>query len=102
MNTRTTLLILALLISLGSCRNKSICPDAKKGVFKNINDIDGCTWVIELQNGEELEALNISDFAIEVIKDKKIWVTYHKKDAMSVCMVGETVEIECITQRNRD
>lgn len=93
---------IVLITFTGSCRNRSICPNAEKGVFKNISDLDGCSWVIELQNGEELEALNISDFDIELIEDKKLWVTYHEEEAVSICMVGKTVHIECITDRNRD
>ncbi len=91
-----------LVTFASSCRNRSICPNAEKGVFKNSSDIDGCAWVIELQNGEELEPLNIADFEIELIEDKKLWVTYHLEEAASICMVGKTVHIECITERNRD
>lgn len=100
---QASLIASILLFTLfSSCRNESICPDAEKGVFKNLSDLDGCSWVIEMENGEELEPLNISDFDIQLVEDKKLWVTYEEESAASICMVGKTVTIVCITDRNRD
>lgn len=98
-----SIIIALLVITLASsCKNKSICPDAEKGVFKDLSGLDGCSWVIELEDGNKLEPLNLADFDVDLVEDKKLWVTYKEESAASICMAGKTVNIECITDRNRD
>ena len=70
-------IIFALLIS-ASCTNRKIieskpdpvpdtiqkCDQGVIAILKKIQ-LDGCNWVIELENGEKLEPQNINEFLSE-------------------------------------
>lgn len=85
-------------ITLSSCQ-KGDCSNAVKGEFKDLTGLDGCGMVIELSNGEKIEPRNLSDFNVEPEDGKKIWVKYHLAEGGSICMVGDIVRIDCITER---
>lgn len=91
--------LLFTVVLLASC-SKNVCENSEKAEFKDLTGLDGCGYVIELSNGDRLEAINLGDFDIEVTDGKKIWVNYHLSSGMvSICMVGEIVEIDCISER---
>ena len=81
--------------------NKNKCSHSVKAELKDLSVLDGCGFVIELKNGNKLEPLNLSDFDIDLNDGKKIWVSYHLTTKMiaTACMVGDIVEIECLTNR---
>ena len=89
-----------IAVILSSC-NKNKCSDSVKAELKDLNGLDGCLFVIELENGDRLEPLNLSDFNIKLKDGKKIWVSYHLtvNFIATLCMVGDIVEIECIANR---
>jgi len=87
------------LLTLTSCEKESDCPNAVKATFTDLTGLDGCGMVIELENGDRIEPVNLSDFEIDVEDGKKIWVEYHSFSGASICMVGEIVEIDCIGER---
>ena len=41
--------------------------------------LDGCSWMIELNNGTKLEPTNLNDFNINLQENQKIWVVYHTR-----------------------
>lgn len=92
-------LICISLIFLASC-HKSTCSNAEKASFKDLTGLDGCGIVIEQSNGQRLEPTNLDEFSITPVNDMDIWVKYHNTNGGSICMVGEIVEIECISERN--
>ncbi|MFH1005519.1 MAG: hypothetical protein V1781_08540 [Bacteroidota bacterium] len=56
------------------------------------SDIDVCKYVLQLEDGKKLEPTNLlADFK----KDKlAVWIKYQeKKNVISICMVGQIVEI---------
>lgn len=55
-------------------------------------DVDGCTFLISLENGNRLHPVNLEE---EFQKDGlKIWFRYtFQKEVMTVCMAGEVVKI---------
>ncbi|MDQ3048802.1 MAG: hypothetical protein M3R27_14725 [Bacteroidota bacterium] len=70
----------------------------EKAVIKN-HLIDGCTWIMELENEKKLQPVNLTS---EFQKDQlKVWVKYAvKKGAVGICMTGEIVNITEIEIRN--
>lgn len=89
-----------IALSLSSC-NKNICSDSVKAELKDLTGLDGCGFVIELENGDRLEPLNLSDFDIDLKDGRRVWVSYHLTENFigSLCMVGDLVEIDCIVNR---
>ncbi len=93
-------IILSLvLLGIGSCKKTESCDEGVKGTFKNLTGLDGCGWVIELADKSVIEPSNLSEFTIVPEEDKKIWVSYENAPLASICMVGETVIIKCISSR---
>ena len=92
---------ISLTILLLLACNKNKCADAVKAELKDLSGLDGCGFVLELENGNKLEPLNLSDFDIDLNDGKKIWVSYHLTTNMiaTTCMVGDIVEIDCIANR---
>ncbi|MEY3237586.1 MAG: hypothetical protein RI883_1687, partial [Bacteroidota bacterium] len=60
--------------------------------------LDGCGWVLELDNGSKLEPQNLSDFEIELVEGKDVHIRYEEVETFSICMVGKIVKIECLTE----
>ena len=89
---------LVLLAALSSCQ-KGGCKEAVKAEFKDLTGLDGCGIVIQLSDGSYIEPQNLSDFSITPEDGKKIWVQYHSTQGGSICMVGDIVKIDCISER---
>jgi len=67
----------------------------KSGKLKNLSGLDGCGWIIELDNESKLEPINLDAFDLELEENKEIILKYNSKpDLGSYCMVGQVVEIE--------
>lgn len=94
------ILILASILLLSAC-NKNICADSVKAELKNLTSLDGCGYVLELENGTKLEPLNLANFITDLEDGKKVWVTYHLSTSLiaTTCMVGDIIEIDCIIER---
>jgi hypothetical protein len=89
-----------LIITIHSCNKQSECENSHSAKLVNMTGLDGCSWMIELNNGTKLEPTNLNDFSIDLEERKKIWVVYHTSAQMvSICMTGEIVTIDCISAR---
>ena len=87
-----------LLILFGSCNKDRACPGSVEGVMHNYAGLDGCGWVIEI-NGSIYEPTNINDFnANFLVEGKQVNVIYEEKQAASICMVGTTISISCLSE----
>ena len=99
---RSIAFALILLLPLSYGCNKT-CPTGNDIVAATIYDytgLDGCTWVIQLENDEVLEPTNIKTLNYKLIDGKKVWVKYSAvSDQASICMVGQIVNIEGIWDR---
>lgn len=75
------------------------CADGEIGVIKPYS-LDGCTWVVELPSGANLEPINYKEFFTEEELAKgdpiRIRIKYTETKSPSICMVGRTVAINCI------
>lgn len=95
-----TIVILASFI-LFSCKtnNEFVCENSVPAKLVN-KQVDGCTWLIELEDGSILEPLNLKEFDIEKKNNKKIWITYEDTEGyVSICMMGPIVRVNCISER---
>ena len=97
------LLVLGLIvvtIAIHSCNKESECENSHSAKLVDMTGLDGCSWMIELNNGTRLEPTNLNDFNINLQENQKIWVVYHTAAQMaSICMHGEIVTIDCISVR---
>jgi len=60
--------------------------------------LDGCTWMIFLENGTILQPSGLTPEFQQ--NELKVWIKYTvPKDAMSICMAGQPVNITAIEIR---
>jgi hypothetical protein len=93
---RKFIFLFSLLI-ISSCAKDNRCFNSEHAVLKNFS-LDGCSWLLELDNGSKLEPQNLSDFDIELMDGKDVHVRYTEFEGGSICMVGKIVKIECLTE----
>jgi hypothetical protein len=103
MKIATPLLFILIVFAflLAGC-TKSTSPEtgAIAATLHDYTGLDGCSWVIKLENGEVLEPVNLADFTIELEEGKKVWLKYaEQNDLASICMVGLIVKIDRIWER---
>jgi len=93
-------IILTLTVSFACNKNNPPVDDAVEATLHDYTGLDGCTWVIKLENNEVIEPVNLNDFDFELNEGKLIWIKYFPRpDLGSFCMVGQIVEIESIWDR---
>lgn len=93
-------LIILLSTSISCNKAKLHDSDAVKATLNDFTGLDGCTWVVKLEDNEVLEPINLSDFNLGLKEGKKVWIKYKPAENMaSICMVGQIVEIEGIWDR---
>lgn len=92
------ILIFSCLIFVFSCSKESGCSDSEHVIMRNLTGLDGCGWVLQLDDGSKLEPQNLNDFEIEFVEGKSLHVSYKEIDAGSICMVGKIVEIKCLVE----
>jgi hypothetical protein len=93
------LILSTVLLLIFSACDRTSCENAQAATIEDYTGLDGCGLVIKLQNGEVLEPINLNDFNITPTDGMKVWVKYHEVGMMSICMVGPTVEIDCLAKR---
>jgi len=72
-----------------------------KATIRDYTRFDGCGMLIVLENGDEIEPSNLNNFSstVSISDGQKVWVKYHETGAMSICMLGPTVEIDELEER---
>ena len=94
-----SLILSTFLLLIFTACDRTSCENAQAATIEDYTGLDGCGLVIKLQNGEVLEPVNLNDFNITPTDGMKVWVKYHEVGMMSICMVGPTVEIDCLAKR---
>jgi hypothetical protein len=107
------LLSLVLLGTVTSCQKNEIALPNACGTMATIRDLrglDGCGFVLELDNGERLEPVYNYDCGtpplpaptidhVQFADGKRVSIAYNVlTDRVSICMVGKVVEITCISE----
>ncbi len=96
------LLFSFLILFIFSCDRKKdiddpISDQLEDAVLLDFIGLDGCTWIIQLPDGANLEPINLSDFDILPVNEKEVLISYvTRPDMASACMVGTIIELEHI------
>lgn len=101
-NKNNIVLLLSLILLTWSCantkNNTSNCVNSVKGTLVNKTGLDGCGWMIALNDGKTVNPTNLNSFDIKLIDNTKIKFSYiEKNDLFDTCMAGKIVEMTCVT-----
>lgn len=105
---KTKVLIIGLILSFGimiGCNSHSTSVKTSEnnnetiGVFVDMKSMDGCQWIIKLEDGTKLQPVNLQKFDIKPADGMKIGFTYKKSDMATVCMMGQSIEILSIHKK---
>ena len=80
-------------------KNKGDATCSEMGTIKDYTGLDGCKFLIELDNGENLQPVKYSDadFGDKLKDGQRIKFSFEEvTDQMSICMAGKMVEVTCI------
>ncbi len=98
MKKQTAFLI--LFFALFAACQKTSCSDAVKATIVDQTGLDGCGLVLQLSNEKYLEPTNLLDMKTDAKDGEKVWVSYHlAQSGGTVCMIGDIVVIDCISER---
>lgn len=93
------LLILFSFVGLiSACSTDHACSGSVHVKMRNKTGLDGCGWVLQLNDNSYLEAQNLNEFEIEFVEGKDLHVKYEEVDGGSICMVGKIVKITCLSE----
>ncbi len=84
-------------ISFFACSDQ-IDTDETLATLHNYTGLDGCGWVLEIENGKILEPINLDTFPVQLAEGKDIYITYTLTGGASICMVGDIVEIQTLKE----
>ncbi|MEM6967234.1 MAG: hypothetical protein AAF573_20900 [Bacteroidota bacterium] len=88
-----------LLFTASKCEKNKNCTEV--GTLKDFTGLDGCKFMIVLDNGEKLQPVKYEDADVELKDGQRIKFGYKEvTDQMSICMAGKMVEITCFEYTN--
>ena len=90
--------IFLVLVSF-ECNDQIIdSPDGYETMhLLDFNGLDGCSWILQNEQGENFEPINLNDFSIDFVNGKKYFVKYEVDTSLSsICMVGDIIRIQDI------
>jgi hypothetical protein len=101
-NKNHIILLLSVILLTLSCantkNNTSNCLNSVKGTLVNKTGLDGCGWMIALQDGKTVNPTNLNSFDVKLIENTKITFGFKEKnDLFDTCMSGKIIEITCLT-----
>ena len=73
-----------IILVISSCEKNDNSKDYESGKLINLTGLDGCSWVIELDDKSRLEPLNLDVFDLELVENKEIGFKYHERTDMGV------------------
>lgn len=85
---------LIILLLLSSCSTETTCKNLTKATV--IQGIDGCGLLLKLENNNILNPTNLNEMGVTLKVDQKVEITFHEVEMMNICMMGKTVELDCI------
>lgn len=87
-------MLICLSLAFISCQKEK-----EQNAIFTYRAVDGCTWLIQLPNGNLLEPTNLGDFNVEPHEGKKIAITYKIADGASICMMGEMIKLTSLKEK---
>ncbi len=95
--------VLSLLFYAGACKTDVVDEKGVNGVLKDQSGLDGCGWIIEVNDNGSLkkyEPYNLSEFDINPEDGMKVRFEYESASEMaSICMVGEIIKLNSIEEK---
>ncbi len=85
--------IFVSLMIFSGCAHDPLDPEHDTAYLRDFNGLDGCGWVLELNNGNYLEPQNLSDFSVDLVDGNEVRIEYQLTNNASVCMTGVVVEL---------
>ncbi len=96
-------LLICLIAFINSCnkikntKNSQQCPNQVDGKIIDMSGLDGCRWMIQLNDGSKINPINLEDFGVTLKTNNNIKISYKEnKDMMTACMAGKIITILCI------
>jgi len=92
------ILLGVIVLSFGSCTSgkKVTASCAVEGILRDMTGLDGCGFLIELDNGTKLNPVEYTVKSFNFEDGQRIRFAYEEVDMMNVCMAGQTVRITCL------
>ncbi|QIA08645.1 hypothetical protein [Draconibacterium halophilum] len=91
------IICISIILFISSCdkSDNDNLNDYESGKLRNLTGLDGCGWIIELDDNSKLEPINLEAFDLELVENKEIKFKYQQRDDLgSYCMVGILIEID--------
>jgi hypothetical protein len=85
------IIVFAFLIGFFSC-NKEKTEEYTGTIEDFWGRLDGCVYLIQLDNGKRLEP-TLNSSGVSLVAGRRMAIKYRSKPSISICMAGETVEI---------
>ncbi len=95
-----------ILILISGCASKKKVPATpadKQAVYAKVIDyseIAGCTYLLELSDGQKLQPVNLQEEYKRI--GLKLFITYKPYDGVSVCMTGKMVTLTSVSIAKED
>lgn len=90
----------ALLALATSCQKADEAPGCgTPATVRNLTGLDGCGYVLELDNGQRLEPHGTLWQSFAKHNGDRVTIGYELEPAFSICMVGDGVKLTCIEPR---
>jgi hypothetical protein len=99
------------------CSQEEVDPSCStRATVRDLTGLDGCGFVFELEDGTRLEPVRVfycgtepfvapTDdplYNFEFADGKKVKISYELSNGGSICMVGPSVKITCLTEERRN
>jgi hypothetical protein len=110
---KISVLFFVVLLALGCSDDVTVDRCHTKATVRDLTGLDGCRFVFELENGSRLEPIRVffcgtppvpkeqlEDplYNFEFVDGKQVLIDYELSTSPSICMVGQTVKITCLTE----
>lgn len=94
-------LVAGSVASMTACEKKNGCPhNSEKATILDYTDSDSCGYVFQLENGDKLEATNLSEYPlVNYEHGQLVWIKYKPASGASTCGLGEIVRLKCLSER---
>ena len=90
-------IIVLILCVIASCTPKTSTEGCTtEGTIRDMTGLDGCGFLIELDNGTKLNPVEYTVKSFNFEDGQHIRFGYEAVDMMNVCMAGQTVKITCL------
>jgi hypothetical protein len=109
--------LIGALCLIAGCSKENVDPTCStRATIRDLTGLDGCGFVFELEDGTRLEPIRVfycgtepfvapTDdplYSYEFVDGRKVKINYELADGGSICMVGPSVKITCLTEERRN